>query len=388
MTEILRNIARRRLRTSLTVLGIVIGVFALTVLGSMAEKFSLLADGAGTLFRGRIVVVDKSAPNGAFTSFQPVNATLATTVAAVPGVAAAYPALEILLDPNVAFALDFPQVLSGVDPTNGRWDSLKLSLAVGRPIAPGEMDTAVIGADVAEQKDLRVGSTFTARDRTFTVVGILDRVLSVTDKYVFVPLPTLQAIYLASLPTALQAKVDELATRIEAIPADPRSADLLALRISAAVPELRAIPPSIILGQLSQVGALFSLVTLGAALIAILVGGLSVANTMVMAVTERVREIGIKKAVGATTGAILREYIMESAILGLLGGLIGVAAGAAFVSVVNSLTAGQGTTIFALTPRLAIGAVLASGLLGVVAGLYPAIRAARLDPVRALRSAG
>ena len=135
-------------------------------------------------------------------------------------------------------------------------------------------------------------------------------------------------------------------------------------------------------------GALFSLVTLGAALIAILVGGLSVANTMVMAVTERVREIGIKKAVGATTGAILREYIMESAILGLLGGLIGVAAGAAFVSVVNSLTAGQGTTIFALTPRLAIGAVLASGLLGVVAGLYPAIRAARLDPVRALRSAG
>ena len=157
MTEILRNIARRRLRTSLTVLGIVIGVFALTVLGSMAEKFSLLADGAGTLFRGRIVVVDKSAPNGAFTSFQPVNATLATTVAAVPGVAAAYPALEILLDPNVAFALDFPQVLSGVDPTNGRWDSLKLSLAVGRPIAPGEMDTAVIGADVAVGHGLACG---------------------------------------------------------------------------------------------------------------------------------------------------------------------------------------------------------------------------------------
>ena len=122
------------------------------------------------------------------------------------------------------------------------------------------------------------------------------------------------------------------------------------------------------------------------AMIAVIVGGLSVINTMVMTVSERVREIGIKKAVGAPTGAILREFVIEATLLGAIGGIVGLSAGALLVVVLNSQTAGSGTTVFLLTPMLLLRSFLFATVLGALAGIYPALRAARLDPVTALRS--
>ena len=107
---------------------------------------------------------------------------------------------------------------------------------------------------------------------------------------------------------------------------------------------------------------------------------------MVMTVSERVREIGIKKAVGAPTGAILREFLVEATLLGAIGGLIGLSAGALLVVVLNAQTAGSGTSVFLLTPMLLLRSFLFATVLGALAGIYPALRAARLDPVTALRS--
>ena len=138
--------------------------------------------------------------------------------------------------------------------------------------------------------------------------------------------------------------------------------------------------------QIGQFTVVFNLIIIGASVIAVIVGGLSVINTMVMTVSERVREIGIKKAVGARTSAILREFMVEATLLGAIGGVLGLGAGALLVTVLNLQTAGSGTSVFLLTPGLLLRSFAFATALGALAGIYPAFRAARLDPVQALRS--
>ena len=122
-------------------------------------------------------------------------------------------------------------------------------------------------------------------------------------------------------------------------------------------------------------------------MIALIVGLLSVINTMFMAVAERVREIGLKKAVGATTANIMGEFLFESTFMGLLGGLIGYGFGVLVVVVRNVFfPAADGSSLFLITPTLTAIAIGFAAVVGAVAGVLPAWRAASLDPVIALRT--
>jgi putative ABC transport system permease protein len=150
---------------------------------------------------------------------------------------------------------------------------------------------------------------------------------------------------------------------------------------------VKATKPSTLVASFNSGSAIFTAITTGAALIALIVGGLSVINTMLMAVTERVREIGLKKAVGARVGHILREYLFEAVLIGAIGGTIGLLLGWGLTSLINAATASINLSLFLLSWRLVILALLFSIGLGAAAGIIPALRAARLDPVRALRSA-
>jgi putative ABC transport system permease protein len=115
------------------------------------------------------------------------------------------------------------------------------------------------------------------------------------------------------------------------------------------------------------------------------VGGLSVINTMAMSVAERTREIGIRRAIGGSRRRIIRELVAEAGLIGLIGGLFGLALGALVVVLANEAGRSSGTVLFDLTPGTAFFAVAFSAILGMLAGIVPAWSAARLDPVAALR---
>jgi putative ABC transport system permease protein len=386
MPEALANVLRRKLRTALTVLGIVIGVFALTVMGALAEKLNVLVAGGDDYFSTRIFVFEEDARSGFQASYRPISRDLVERIEAIDGVERASPVLQVLYDPENVGGFDFPPLLTGIDPATWYDPSVVLDVDDGRLLADGDRRVAMIGADIAERYDVKVGDTISPRGVEFEVIGVLERTLTFPDKIAYIPLGDAQQIYVDEAPESLEYSTDELATQIEVFPDDLAQAASVAERITDEVVGIRTFTPDEVEEQIGQFTVVFNLIIVGASVIAVIVGGLSVINTMVMTVTERVREIGLKKAVGARTGAILREFIAEATLLGAIGGVIGLALGALLVLVLNAQTAGTGTSVFLLTPFLLLRSFLFATILGALAGLYPALRAARLDPVRALRA--
>jgi ABC-type antimicrobial peptide transport system permease subunit len=123
-------------------------------------------------------------------------------------------------------------------------------------------------------------------------------------------------------------------------------------------------------------------VTIALAAVSLLIGGIGIANVMVIGVTERTREIGVRMALGAERGEVLQQFLLEAALLSTLGGIVGIG-----VAVTLGVVAALAFPGFDATPPLwaVVSGVLSSLLVGVLAGFLPARRAARLDPVEALR---
>jgi putative ABC transport system permease protein len=150
--------------------------------------------------------------------------------------------------------------------------------------------------------------------------------------------------------------------------------------------DFRVISVESVARQVTQVLGIIQLVLAGIAGISLLVGGIGIMNIMLVSVTERIKEIGLRKAIGAKRRDILTQFLIESATLSFCGGAMGVGLGWIIVTIMAAVAANAGFSFKAVLPGYAI--ILAVGVaifIGLVSGLYPAIRAARLDPIESLR---
>lgn len=392
MKETWRNLSRRKLRTFLTVLGIVVGALALTVMGAMSEKLNTLVGGAIDYFNTRIIVDSRAAIPGQVFG-PPISTKVVDEVKRVPGVDEAFAHVYLLYQeedtdemPSMGFGL-VPLAI-GVDANRFDYpgNRVPIKLSVGRFFDPGDRKAAIVGVDLAELRGVAVGDALPIKGESFDVVGIIERTLTVRDNAVFIPLRDAQEMLGESLPPPFNENPSTLASQVEVYPKDLDAANEVADQINARVPGVRAYPPGDLEGQIRQSLVVFNVIIVGGAVIAVVVGGLSILNTMVIAVTERTKEIGIKKAVGARNRDILWEFLREAALMGLVGGLAGLAVGAGLTVVINGFTAKQGVEIFAVTPRLAVLVIVFATVLGAVAGVIPAFRASRRNPVEALRA--
>lgn len=246
----------------------------------------------------------------------------------------------------------------------------------------------MVGSDLVDQLGAEIGGSITVRGEQFTVVGILDKTLTAPDTEVFLTLPDVQRLYYdnvagETLRAAYQPQ--DLVTGFIVYPTQGTDPEALAKTIDSSVTGVTAMGPSAFQEQIASVTSIFNAILYGVALIALFVGGLSVINTMTMSVTERTREIGVRKAIGASHRQIVGQFLTESGVIGLIGGVTGLFLGWVVATVADAALASRNLDLFLVSPRLAIGSVIFAVLLGLVSGLLPSIHAARLRPVLALR---
>jgi len=383
----LRNVFRRKGRAFLTIFGIAIGVFALVVMGSMAEKITLLVDGGTKYYKDKVSIAAKG---GNLYTITPMGTFDVRKLEAVPGVARASAQIYMTLTDDLS-AVSFgpPSSISADDGRSEGYESFVLTIAQGRKLKPGDRGKVVVGSDLVKTLNAQVGSVIKIRKKKFEVIGVYDKTLTTPDNSVTISFTDAQNLYYDSLPTMARTGISKatLATGIIVYPADGVDPETLAKQINhdPTLPDIAATGPRAFQEQIAASVGTFTAIIFGIALISLLVGGLSVVNTMTMAVSERTREIGVRKAIGASSGAIMRQFVAEAAVMGILAGLLGLFSGWALVAIANAAGESAGQTIFLLTDRLAIGSVLFAVVLAVIAGVYPAWHASGLNPVEALR---
>ncbi len=391
--EVGRNLRRRKLRSFLTLSGIALGAFALTVMGSLAENFNRSIGSLQEFLEEQVLVRGKGSE--VFFAAGHIPVSMVGELERIEGVKVAVPGLDVNFFEESQGSFGPPKSINGTDIARARRSPLNdLKLASGRRLEPGERWKIVLGSTLAKDvgdteklgRSARPGDKATIRGHEWEVVGVGQATGTPIDLFSVASIEDTRVIAKeddAFLPAS------RVAGEIQVYPEDGIDPNDLADKVEAAVGDrAKVFPPQASSEQIEQQTAIFSAIILGSALVALLVGGVAIINTMIFSVTERIREIGIKKAVGASSRDILREFLSESAILAFSGGILGGLLGYLFTLALNTSTRDTGVIAFTVTPRLALFVFLLSLLIGVGAGLLPARRAARVDPVRALRQLG
>ena len=393
-----------RLRSALTMLGILIGISAVVLTVGLGEGAQAeVRDQINALGTNLLVVSPGSTTDtstgirGGFGSAssltrQDVTALASSDAApdiqAVAGVSTTNASL-------VAGTTNWTTTLAG---TTASWQDVRSrQLASGRFLTDADDQSAaavvVLGPDTAQQlfsTTNAVGRTVTYNGVTLAVVGVLEEVSSseatANNDMALVPATTYAQRLVGGANRNSVSSIYVKATSSKTLSAAYQEADALLLNLhgitAATSADFSIATEQSILSAATTVDDTMKVMLGGIAVISLLVGGIGVMNIMLVSVTERIREIGLRKALGGRPRLIRRQFLVEASLLGFAGGLLGVGLGLLGAAVLPHLTSSR----VIISVPAAVGAIVMAIAIGVAFGVYPASRAARLAPIDALRS--
>mgnify|MGYP000274213573 CR=1 FL=1 len=379
----LRGLLHRKKRSWLTIIGILIGITAVVALVSLGTSMQLAVKRSFEELGYDVMMILPGELGGGFGGPASFGASFEIDVDALSQVEGVgeiglmyYASIYVKASENEGF-------LDALGVSENIFSFFKVEQAAGRRFAPGDRNAVILGVEVAEELGLEVGDTMEIEDRPFTVIGIYSADSRLDEDAILIPLATMQDILgtrgvsMVFVRAAPGYRVEEVAKRIEAFLYETRGRRDLSVQTMEEVHE-------VVQRALGILGAFLG----GIAGIALLVGGIGVMNTMYTAVLERTREIGVMKAVGARNSQIMLVFLLESGLMGLMGGALGTGIGALLnFAAVAAAKAALGARVleYGISWWLVLGVLGFSFLVGSLAGLLPARAAAKLDPVEALR---
>ena len=398
--EALESLASNKLRSSLTMLGIVIGVAAVISMLAIGAGAQASISGSINSIGTNLIFILPNTTN--ITHPQPLTMSDAAALAdpaQAPSIESVAPVIQgrglaVFGDQSTNTSL------VAVTPAYASVRSLKTMDGdfISDNNITGRSPVAVLGSQTAQNLFGRtnqvVGETIRIKGQPFRVIGVLESKggssFGSQDDQILVPLTTGQS---RLMPKTNRDQVDQIMVQasspdVVAQAGDEATAILqLRHRTVAGVEDFRILKQQDILNTAQSILGVFTIFLGGIGAISLLVGGIGIMNIMLVSVTERTREIGLRKALGARKRDILSQFLIESALLSLIGGAVGIALAWGIASLIGRIAAASNTPI---NPVISLNSVLLATLfsaaVGLFFGIYPANRAARLEPVEALRS--
>jgi putative ABC transport system permease protein len=380
-----------------TIVGIAVGVAGLIALGAMSERIVRFIDGGDRFVLGQISVAGKGMGMGAgFTAGGLLPAATLRAIAAVPGVDGVQAQVMLPLNPSTSQFMTLTQELVlGMDlsvPSPNR-AYRELPVQRGRFLRDGDRKVAVIGASFAASHALDVGGALDLEGQRYAVIGVLERMLTAPDRFVMVSIADAREQWVAKdamLRTVLASggvpmTAADLNTGAAVGWRQGEDPDAVARRIRERVPAVNVQLPSELSALLRSSTAFFATLTVAIGALGLVIGGLSLANTIAAAVFERIRDFGVKRALGATDVQLGREVLGEALGVTLSGGLGGIALAVVLGLGIDAWAARTGQQLFFFSPRLLGGGLVFSVLLGMASAAYATVRVVRLSPAEAIR---